>query len=297
MTYVASNTGTSLLVGSINATATSFSVTTGQGALFPAINTGGATSNEYTRIVFQNAAGTKEVVEVVRHDTGTDAFTIGVAGSNAANVAGRGAEGSTAASWTTLVTTVACRPTAKLMEAAVNAAFDVGTHMLFAQTAAPTGWTKSTTHNNKALRVVSGSAGSGGSVAFTSAFASKTPTGTNGGTAISSAQMPSHTHTGTVDSDGSHTHSISDPGHTHLFSISAGGSGSTPYTNSYSMGDLASFPTGSAGTGISIVAGGAHTHTFTTAATGSGSTHTHSFTGDAIDLAVQYVDVIIATRD
>lgn len=59
-----------------------------------------------------------------------------------------------------------------------SSTFASGTTMLFVQTAAPTGWTKSTTHDNKALRVVSGTAGSGGSVAFTTAFASQTPAGT-----------------------------------------------------------------------------------------------------------------------
>jgi hypothetical protein len=38
--------------------------------------------------------------------------------------------------------------------------------MLFQQTAAPTGWTKDTTHNDKALRLTSGTVGTGGSVAF-----------------------------------------------------------------------------------------------------------------------------------
>src|SRR5690606_38373212 len=52
-----------------------------------------------------------------------------------------------------------------------------GTKMLFAQTAAPTGWVKDTDHNNKALRVVSGTAGSGGALAFTSAFASRSISG------------------------------------------------------------------------------------------------------------------------
>ena len=49
-----------------------------------------------------------------------------------------------------------------------------GTKMLFQQSTAPTGWTKDTTHNDKALRVVSGTASIGGSVAFTTAFASQT---------------------------------------------------------------------------------------------------------------------------
>ena len=47
------------------------------------------------------------------------------------------------------------------------AAFPSGTKMLFQQTSAPTGWTKVTSGvDNKALRVVSGTVGSGGSNAF-----------------------------------------------------------------------------------------------------------------------------------
>jgi len=49
--------------------------------------------------------------------------------------------------------------------------FPQGTSMLFQQTSAPTGWTKSTTHNDKALRLTSGTVGTGGSVAFTTAMA------------------------------------------------------------------------------------------------------------------------------
>ena len=41
-----------------------------------------------------------------------------------------------------------------------------GTSMLFVQSAAPTGWTKQTTHNDKTLRVVTGTVSSGGSNAF-----------------------------------------------------------------------------------------------------------------------------------
>ena len=129
--------------------------------------------------------------------------------------------------------------------------FPSGTAMLFAQTAAPTGWTKSTTHDNKALRVVSGTASSGGTVAFTTAFSSKAVSGTVGSTTLTIAQMPSHTHTYNVPT------------------ASAGGLGSLART----------FVDGNTG------------------ATGGGGSHNHTFTGTAIDLAVQYVDVIIATKD
>lgn len=52
--------------------------------------------------------------------------------------------------------------------------FDVGTKALFVQSTAPTGWIKDTTHNNKALRIVSGTASSGGSTAFTTVFGART---------------------------------------------------------------------------------------------------------------------------
>src|SRR5262249_4566208 len=68
---------------------------------------------------------------------------------------------------------------------------DSGTLMLFQQTSAPTGWTKETTTNAKALRVVSGSASSGGSSAFSTVFG-KTATDA---TTITSSTMPAHTHT------------------------------------------------------------------------------------------------------
>ncbi len=71
--------------------------------------------------------------------------------------------------------------------------FESGTLMLFQQTAAPTGWTKQTTHNDKALRIVSGTAGSAGATAFTSVFgASKTA----GNHTLAVSEMPSHNHPG-----------------------------------------------------------------------------------------------------
>ena len=39
--------------------------------------------------------------------------------------------------------------------------------MLFQQTSAPTGWTKDTSNNNRALRIVNGSVGDGGGNSFT----------------------------------------------------------------------------------------------------------------------------------
>ena len=63
---------------------------------------------------------------------------------------------------------------------ATPAFFGSGTRLLFQQTTAPTGWTKVTTFNDVALRVVSGAASSGGSVAFSTAFVSQAVNGSVG---------------------------------------------------------------------------------------------------------------------
>jgi hypothetical protein len=153
--------------------------------------------------------------------------------------------------------------------------FVTGTSMLFRQTAAPTGWTKVTTYNDYALRIVSGAASTGGSVAFTTAFASQsvsgsiantTAGGTNGSTTLGTGEMPSHTHT--------------------LSGEVQFGSGTSSKPGTGETGQPAvTFTTNSTG------GGGSHTHSFT------GTAHNHSFTGTAINLAVQYVDVIIANID
>jgi hypothetical protein len=127
-------------------------------------------------------------------------------------------------------------------------AFASGTKLLFQQTSAPTGWTKDTSQNNKALRVVSGTASTGGSVAFTTAFAS----GSTGNTTITTSTMASHNHS------------------------YSGGPFGTP------------FPAG----GLDSSGGGAAFAGFTINNTGGDGAHSHS-----LSLDVQYVDVIIATKD
>ncbi len=163
-------------------------------------------------------------------------------------------------------------------------AFPSGTKLLFNQTTAPTGWVKDTTHDNKALRVVSGTAGTGGSVAFTTAFSSSSV----GATTLTEAQLPSHNHSfsGTTVSAGGHTHTITDPGHNHLYgaNYNAGLGVSGP-----SISGGSSYNTSTKVTGISINAVGGHDHTFsgTTGAVGSSATHTHS-----LSLAVRMLTLL-----
>ena len=79
-------------------------------------------------------------------------------------------------------------------------AFPSGTKMLFQQTAAPTGWTKDTAHNDKAIRVVSGTVGSGGTNAFSTLDATALGTitssisGSVSGHTLTTSEIPSHTH-------------------------------------------------------------------------------------------------------
>jgi len=98
---------------------------------------------------------------------------------------------------------------------------------------------------------------------------------------LSVNQLPSHTHTGTTDSSGTHNHTASDSGHTHTYADayfaenlgsnqSIYGTGSeTDTDNQYQYRPGAVTNTGYAS--ISVGNDGAHTHTFTTNSTGTGS--------------------------
>lgn len=127
------------------------------------------------------------------------------------------------------------------------AAFPSGTKMLFQQTSAPTGWTKDTTHNNKALRIVSGTVGSGGATAFTSVFGSGKSTGSY---TLQVADIPAHTHDVTAIPGGSQNY----------------GEGAGPLASAASA--------------------------ITSTSTGGGGGHSHT-----LSLDLQYVDVIVATKD
>ena len=79
--------------------------------------------------------------------------------------------------------------------------FPTSTAWVFYQTSAPTGWTKSTSHDDKALRVVSGNGGgSAGTNAFTTTMSSfnvggpLTSSNALGGHPVSTSQIVSHSH-------------------------------------------------------------------------------------------------------
>ena len=185
-----------------------------------------------------------------------------------------------------------------------------GTRMLFVQSSAPTGWTKVTSSDNAALRVVSGGAGSGGSVDFTSAFSvqgvsgtvgSTTVSGTVGGTAVT-GDIGSTATSGTV---GDTTLSIDQiPPHDHSvaqwYVDAVDDGGSAPYAIRTAFANTVTGSTGGGQAHTHSFTGSTHTHSFTSPSHSHGFTspsHNHSFSGGSINLSVKYVDAIIAQKD
>lgn len=155
-----------------------------------------------------------------------------------------------------------------------DSGFESGTKMLFQQTNAPAGWTKDTTNNDdSAIRITTGTVGTGGNTAFTTAFVTVTTSativnsisGNVGNTTLSIAQIPAHTHYN--DFSGG-------------FNGITGSGGSPGYISS-----TQGRQSGSTGGGQS------HNHSAGSLAVSS------TFTGNSTNLDVKYVDVIVATKD
>jgi hypothetical protein len=194
------------------------------------------------------------------------------------------------------------------------AAFATGTVLLFYQSAAPTGWTQVTTAglNDSALRVVTSTGGTtGGSVGFTTAFASQTPAGTVSVSASAGTLATANTTaTGSVvlGSGGSvsaYTLSTSEiPAHAHSITTYYDNNVAGTAINSFTQFVYAATNyTNNAGGGGShahgftnpayVFGGTAHNHTIT----GSPSITSSTFTGTAINLAVKYLNIILCSKD
>lgn len=171
-----------------------------------------------------------------------------------------------------------------------------GTQMVFATSPAPVGWTTQTANNNKALRVVNGSTtlGTGGSVNFTTAFQTYTPTGSVNspisgsiaGVALTVNQIPAHRHFTVANVTSHNGDALSSSNQT-----KRGG-----FQELTTFNDEA-YHLGGVSTDATIGR---------TSSVGSSQTHTHgrgtlqvssSFTGNTRDFSVQYVDIIIAQKD
>lgn len=145
-----------------------------------------------------------------------------------------------------------------------------GAVMLFQQSSAPLGWTKQTTHDDCCMRVVSGNISSGGTTGFSTVYNNVTLTGSGalnvsgvGDTTLTTQQMAAHDHR----------------------YYRAIGSTLFPGPGPQALYGRVSGTQNSSATG----GGGAHTHTF--------SPTTMTFTGNSLNLAIKYVDLIIASKD
>ena len=168
--------------------------------------------------------------------------------------------------------------------------FPSGTKMLFNQTSAPTGWTKLTVDNDKALRITTGTVGTGGSVAFSTALGSGAtvaggsvsgnPTsnlsvsvsGNIANTTLSTSQIPSHSHTNVACNVDYWTKTYH-PG-------ASGGS----------QGNVTSANTGGS-------ASHNHGHNLSGSLSGNITAGNIAVGASTATINVQYVDVIIASKD
>jgi len=157
--------------------------------------------------------------------------------------------------------------------------FASGTRMLFQQTTAPTGWTKDSSRNNRALRIVNGNVSDGGANGFAEVLNSTVTT--SGGIVqnhtLTSSQIPSHYHF--AFRSGNHgQHRNGSPMTANNYPSSGSGAGNL--YESYNIGQSGS---------VSNVG--------RTSSVGSGSAHNHGLTHPSFNLNVLYTDVIIAQKN
>jgi hypothetical protein len=183
-----------------------------------------------------------------------------------------------------------------------------GTVMVFESTSAPTSWTKSTTHNDKSLRIVDGTISTGGSSSFSTVLSPSRSLSSPGTSAVQTGYQitaepgnisittvtPPVTFTGATTAAGNHNHNYT------------GNSGvqrgrNTPQTPR-SAGNTALGGGGAAGGGGQhphTLSGDPHTHTISSphSHTITESPHSHPAGFTAQSFAVYYRDVILAFKD
>ena len=141
--------------------------------------------------------------------------------------------------------------------------------MLFNQTNAPTGWTKDTSSTNRALRLVSGTVGTGGGNTFTGKLNSSVQTsgGSVSNTTLAINQIPAHNHTFDNGFFAENNGNRANPN-----DIAGSNKGNDWDNNAFTFND-------------------------TTANRGGGGSHGHGFTNPSFNLNIAYTDVMIAQKD
>ncbi len=177
------------------------------------------------------------------------------------------------------------------IDAVLAGAIPVGTNMMFFQPVVPVGWIRNTAHNDKTIRIVSGTGGGSAGVQPFSTCFSRVNVDSH---TLDSNELTYHAH-GVADPG--HGHGLGDPGHAHsagtVYGYLIGDDGHNIFLYPYEGGhrgmstDWAVTVNG-AGTGMWV--GGSGTGIGIYAAGGNWG-HTHGF-----DNRVQYVDVLIGIK-
>ena len=171
-----------------------------------------------------------------------------------------------------------------------------GTRLLFHNSSAPTGWTKDTSIDDSALRVVSGTPGSGGSTGFSSALGSPSVSGSVslsgepgtgnlstsitgnvniGSTTLSTSQIPSHSHSSPAGNFVSNANSGETPANQTAGRVNTGSTGGSGSHNHNAAHNLSGSISGSPDRG----------------------TLSASLSSASASINVKYQDFIIAQKD
>lgn len=186
------------------------------------------------------------------------------------------------------------------LTATLAAGVPSGTKQLFVQTSAPTGWTKDTTNNNdSAVRIVTGSVSTGGSTAFTSAFAAPSVTGTVNLSGAPDAGNLAVSISGSISSTSLSTSQM--PSHSHTERRAFGGDGNQSfYYGANFIPDANGSSNVNAGMG-GAGSSGSHNHGHNLAGSMTGEPGVgnlaSSLSSSTAAINVKYVDVIVATKD
>lgn len=194
-----------------------------------------------------------------------------------------------------------------------------GTKMVFSSTQAPPSWTKLTTHDNKALRLVTGSPSPGGSTVFSTVFpASQRPVAgsinaANSAATFQAATVPVSATVGNFDAFSTWTIQAATIStaqmaiHDHSYNRRATGTNTAGQTGAplCIKNGLEAIAFGASGGGGSHNHGwpgsaqhthplGASAHSHTQSSAGP---HSHGFATTAQDFAIKYVDVIVCSKN
>ena len=190
---------------------------------------------------------------------------------------------------------------------AVNNAFPSGTKLMFAQAAAPTGWTQITDDSatNRMLRVVNTTgAGIGGTAS--PILNNVVPSHTHGYSGNTGGFSNDHTHytsgtTGGMNGNNPHSHTGGDYGHAHT-----GGPAYVGNSAQAQGGPSASYSSNT-GTGYANIYINAtdinHSHNWGNTSGGQSANHTHAFSGTTdngssqTNWAPRYIDMILCSKN